>query len=277
MTEALSTTEEDLQPILDAPPLTDIVRAAQELRPAIIAIDGPAASGKSTVGFDLAETVGYLFFDTGVMYRAVTHAALENQVDVNDAETTGALAEALEIDILPSKPDANAGEDGRIEQNGPHSTVLVDGEDITSRLRTPDVDRNVSAVSAHRRVREALSEHQRRIGLRYGRGDAEKPGVVMVGRDIGTVVMPDARLKIYMDASAEERARRRYNEIRGTGKEADLDEVRRDIVRRDEQDSQRALSPLQAAPDAVIIDTSHLAPEQVLNRILTLVVEVANS
>lgn len=248
---------------LDPPPAAAVAAAAQSLRPAIIAIDGPAASGKSTVGFDLARAIGYLFFDTGVMYRAVTHAALQRHVDVEDADATGELAEALELDVVP--PAAHV-------RDGRHATVLVDGEDVTPQLRTPGVDRAVSSVSAHPRVREALSAMQRRIGMRYGRGDAEKPGVVMVGRDIGTVVIPDAALKIFMGASAAERARRRYNELRGAGKVVDLDEIRQGIIRRDEIDSARVHSPLRAAPDSVEIDTSHYTPEQVVNRILALLI-----
>lgn len=257
-------------PILESPPLDAIVAAARRLRPAIIAIDGPAASGKSTVGFEVATTIGYLFFDTGVMYRAVTQAALERGIDAEDAQAVGELAEELEIDLQPAKPSETHAADNR------SATVLVNREDITDRLRLPEVDRNVSSVSAHPRVRAALSDHQRRIGLRYGEGDAEKPGVVMVGRDIGTVVIPDARVKIFMEASVEERARRRYNEIRNAGKEADLVEVHAAIMHRDQTDSKRDLSPLRAAEDAIVIDTSHLSPQQVVNQILGLMVEIAN-
>lgn len=251
------------------PPATAAVeRAATTLRPAIVAIDGPAASGKSTVGYELAQRLNYLFFDTGVMYRAVTCAALARNLDVEDGDATGELVEALDLDLVPPGPHV---------MDGRHATVLVEGEDVTPFLRTPDVDAAVSSVSAHGRVRAALSAQQRRIGLRYGEGDAEKPGVVMVGRDIGTVVMPDAPLKIFMSASAAERARRRFNELRAAGKDVDLDEIRAGIERRDQLDSDRAHSPLRPAEDSIIIDTSHYSPEQVLNRILHLLVQTART
>lgn len=231
------------------------------LVPAVVAIDGPAASGKSTVAHAVAEALGFLFFDTGVMYRAVTHAALARGVDTRDGAAAAALAEAVHLDVLP--PDA-ATDDGR------QCTVLVDGQDVTWLIRTPEVDQHVSRIAAHPGVRRALSEQQRRIGRRYGSGHAEKPGIVMVGRDIGTVVLPDAGLKIYMDASPEERARRRWHEQAARGKDVDFDDVLRDILERDRQDSQRALSPLRAAADAVVIDTSAMTPAEVTQAVLTL-------
>lgn len=257
---------DSLTTFLETPARGEIVAAARQLQPAIIAIDGPAASGKSTVGFELAQTIGYLFFDTGVMYRAVTLAALAQHLDVADGDAVGKLTEGLDLDIVPPGPEVD---DGR------HATVLVDGEDVTGQLRNADVDQAVSSVSAHPRVRRALSEQQRRIGMRYGRGDAEKPGVVMVGRDIGTVVIPTAPLKIFMGASAAERARRRYNEMRTAGKDVDLGEIRAGIEQRDELDTRRAVSPLKPAEDSVEIDTSHYTPEQVVNHILALLVDVA--
>ena len=159
--------------------------------PSIIAIDGPAASGKSTLGLSLAKALGYLFFDTGIMYRAITWLALKLDIDLSDEAKVTALAEQTQIDIAPASK-----EDGRV------SDVLIAGRDITWETRLPDVEAYVSAVSAYRGVRAALSQQQRRIG--------QRGKVVMVGRDIGTVVLPEANLKIYLDASAEERARRRY-------------------------------------------------------------------
>src|SRR5262245_29639615 len=160
-------------------------------RPSIIAIDGPAASGKSTLGLRLAEALGYLFFDTGLMYRAVTWLALQRGMNIREEASVTALAQGMQIDVRPaSKSDGRA------------SDVLVDGRDITWETRLPEVDANVSVVAAYRGVRRAMSEQQRRIGRR-GR-------VVMVGRDIGTVVLPEADLKIYLDASTHERARRRH-------------------------------------------------------------------
>jgi cytidylate kinase len=159
------------------------------------------------------------------------------------------------------------------ENDGRHCTVLVQGEDVTWQIRTPEIDQNVSVVSANPAVRRALSERQRRIGLRYGEGRAEKPGVVMVGRDIGTVILPSAPLKIYMDASVEERARRRYLEMRQRGKPAKFAQVLEDVRKRDKLDSERALSPLRKAEDAIVVDTSELTPAQVAARILSLAAE----
>ncbi len=238
-----------------------VLDLGRRLKPALIAIDGPAASGKSTVGFALAELLGYLFFDTGVMYRAVTWAALQQQQDVSDGDALGALAQDLPLDILP--PAAG-------ETDGRQCTVLVGSEDVTFAIRSPQIDRNVSAVSAHGAVREALMAHQRRIGLRYGGGGGDKAGIVMVGRDIGTVVMPEAPLKVYLDATAEERAHRRCKELAARGRPVDFARVLEEINRRDGIDSSRALSPLRVAGDAVTVDTTELSPQQVVERILAL-------
>lgn len=229
------------------------------LHPAIIAIDGPAASGKSTVGFRLAHLLDYLFFDTGVMYRAVTWAALVRGVAIDDEAAIGALAHAITIDILPPLPD---------QHDGRHTTVLVDGEDVTWLIRSPEVDRNVSAVSAYPEVRTAMTAKQRAIAQRYGRGDAEKRGIVMVGRDIGTVVMPDAPLKLYVDAAPEERARRRHQELAKQGMHIPYDDVLTDILRRDHIDSERTLAPLRLAADAVRIDNSHQSADVTLKQAL---------
>ncbi len=218
----------------------------------IIAIDGPAASGKSTIGRLLAEQLGYIYLDTGVMYRAVTWAALVRDVPIQDEEGVSGLAGALRIDVLRPTVD-----DGR------QCTVLVDGQDVTPELRRPEVDRGVSPVSAYAGVRAALTEEQRRMGC-AGR-------IVMVGRDIGTVVLPQADLKIYLDAALEERAGRRYREILARGESAVLSEVLDAVRRRDEIDSSRSLAPLQPAEDAVVIDTTLLSVEQVMERALALV------
>lgn len=220
--------------------------------PSTIAIDGPAASGKSTLGKCMADRLGYLFFDTGTMYRAVTWAALQRSIAIDDEACVSALAESAEIDVRP--PSQN---DGRT------SDILIDGQDVTWDIRRPEVDANVSPVSAYRRVRAALSAQQRRIGLR-GR-------VVMVGRDIGTVVMPDADLKIYLEASAEERARRRTLEIQARGEQADYEEILRAMRRRDRIDSTRALAPLRPAEDAVIIDSDGMDAREVLAEAMRLV------
>jgi cytidylate kinase len=216
--------------------------------PSIIAIDGPAASGKSTLGKRIADSLGYLFFDTGVMYRAVTWGALQRGIAISDEAAVTRLAETAQIDVRPPTQD-----DGRA------CDVLLDGADITWETRRPEVDANVSPVSAYRGVRQALASQQRRIGLR-GR-------VVMVGRDIGTVVLPEADLKIYLDASAEERARRRYEEIRRRGEKADYEAILSGVRRRDEIDSTRAFSPLKAAADAVILDSDKLNADEVFARV----------
>jgi len=221
-------------------------------KPSTIAIDGTAASGKSTIGRLLAERLGYLYLDTGAMYRAVTWVALQRGLDIADEEAITALAEAVEIEVVP--PTAN---DER------QYTVYADGEDVTWQIRRPEVDANVSPVSAYPGVRRALTAQQRRIGHR-GR-------VVMVGRDIGTVVMPDADLKIYLDATVEERARRRYREILARGERADYGEVLAAMRRRDKLDSEREVAPLRPAKDAVIIDTTDLTVEEVLARVMELV------
>jgi len=242
-----------------AHPSDMIDELSRRLSPAIIAIDGPAASGKSTVGFRLAHVLDYLFFDTGVMYRAVTWAALAQGVAIDDEAAIGALAHAIIIDIRSPQPDQN---DGR------HTTVLVDGQDVTWLIRAPEVDRNVSAVSAYPEVRKAMTAKQRAIAQRYGHGDAEKRGIVMVGRDIGTVVMPDAPLKLYVDAASEERARRRHQELAKQGKHVPYDDVLADMVRRDRIDSERAHSPLRRAEDAIRIDNSAQSAEDTLAQAL---------
>jgi cytidylate kinase len=248
-----------------APP---IVAEAQQwglwLRPRVIAIDGPAGSGKSSVGYVVAEILDFLFFDTGAMYRAVTWAAWESGVDLQDGNLVGELAEELDMNILPPND---------VNRHGRNSVVLVNGQEVTAEIRRPEVDQRVSVVSAHARVRSALSLHQKRLGNRYGVGDAEKPGVVMVGRDIGTVVMPDAALKIYLDASIAERARRRHRELLSKGKDIDYKQVEAAIVLRDKFDSERAVSPLRAAHDAVVIDTSELGIDKVVETILVLVIK----
>jgi len=215
------------------------------LNPATIAIDGPASSGKSTVGELLAQRLGYLYFDTGVMYRAVTWAALDRDIPIEDEPAVTALAQQLRIKVTPPTLD-----DGR------QYTVLADGTDVTWAIRAPEVNGNVSPVSAYAGVREALVRQQRQVA-------AQGP-VVMVGRDIGTVVLPDAELKVYLDASVEERARRRWLEEQARGKEVDYDVVLASMRRRDGIDSTRQVSPLRVAEDAVVLDTTGLSIEDVL-------------
>ena len=215
--------------------------------PSIIAIDGPAASGKSTLGFRLAEVLGYLYFDTGLMYRAVTWLALNRGIAVNDESAVTRLAEDVPIEVT-----APSLEDGRA------CDVVVDGHDITWEIRKPEVDANVSVVSAYSGVRKALTAQQRRIGMR-GR-------VVMVGRDIGTVVLPEADLKIYLDASPEERANRRHKEILGRGGRANYADVLGKVRDRDRIDSTRAIAPLKPATDAEILDSDALDADDVFEK-----------
>lgn len=219
--------------------------------PSIIAIDGPAASGKSTLGRHLADSLGYLFFDTGVMYRAVTWLALQRSIDVRDEPAVTALAQQISLDVRPpSKADGRA------------CDVIVEDRDITWEARRPDVDANVSVVAAYRGVRQAMGEHQRRIGQR-GR-------VVMVGRDIGTVILPEADLKIYLDASATERARRRWEEMRARGMETNMNDVLSMVLERDRIDSTRDVAPLRVASDAVVIDSENLNADQVFDQVRAL-------
>ncbi len=220
--------------------------------PQRIAIDGPAASGKSTLAERLAKALGYLYFDTGVMYRAVTWAALQRGIAMEDADKLTELAANLDIDVRPPSAD-----DGRAYD------VLVNGQDVTWAIRSPEVDKWVSVVAAHPGVRAALTEKQRAIGRR-GK-------VVMVGRDIGTVVMPDADLKIYLDASAEERARRRYRERLARGEKADYAQILEAVRARDRLDKGRAVAPLRAAEDAVVINSDGLGVDEVFAKALELV------
>jgi cytidylate kinase len=222
--------------------------------PSIIAIDGPAASGKSTLGRNLADRLGYMFFDTGVMYRAITWLALNRDMNLRDETGITRLAEAAQIDIRP--PSKN---DGRA------CDVLIEGRDITWETRDSEVDANVSLVSTYPGVRRSLSAQQRKIGLR-GK-------IVMVGRDIGTVVLPEADLKVYLDASAEERAKRRYNELIQRGEAADYNEILSKVIERDRIDSTRAVAPLRPAEDAVILDSNRLSADEVFARMLELVNE----
>jgi cytidylate kinase len=211
----------------------------------IIAIDGPAASGKSTLAKRLADELGYLFFDTGVMYRAITWLALQAAISMDDEPAITELAERVQIDVLPASRD-----DGRSYD------VLADGVDLTWEIRRPEVDANVSVVSAYPGVRQALTVQQRRIG-QHGR-------VVMVGRDIGTVVLPDADKKIYLDATVEERARRRYKECLARGEKRDYESVLAAMRKRDQIDSTRDVAPLKAADDAIVLDSDGLDIEAVV-------------
>ena len=207
--------------------------------PRTLAIDGPAGAGKSTVALELARRLGYFYFDTGALYRAVTLAALRRGVPAVDEAALARLVADIHIDVFPPTVA-----DGRTQ------TVLLDGEDVTWAIRAPEVDRNVSAVSAQPAVRRALLQRQRAV--------AARGGVIMAGRDIGTVVLPDADLKVYLEATPAERARRRAAEERARGVVRPFAVVLAEIARRDDLDAHRALSPLRPAEDAVIVDTEGL-------------------
>jgi cytidylate kinase len=216
--------------------------------PNIVAMDGPAASGKSTVAKILADRWGYLYFDTGVMYRAITWVALERGFSVEDEANVTALAETVSIDV--NSPSIDDGRD---------YDVLADGKDVTWEIRRPEVDQNVSVVAAYPGVRKALTTQQRRIGLR---GD-----VIMVGRDIGTVVLPEADLKVFLVASVEERARRRYLQRLDRGEDVEYPPILQGMKKRDKIDSTRDVAPLRAAEDAVIIDSDQMTVEEVVQKI----------
>lgn len=223
-------------------------------KPLIIAIDGPAASGKTTLGCLLARRLEYLFFDSGVMYRAVTWKCLQENVRISDEVAVTAVAERVDIDVCPpSLVDERT------------CDILVDGHDVTWEIRSPLVDANVSPVSAYPGVRKAMTVQQRRIGLRGN--------VVMVGRDIGTVVLPEADLKIYLDASLEERAHRRYTEVLARSEQVDYNEILQSLRRRDEIDSTREVAPLRAADDAIVVNSDGMSIRQVYNKVMDMIDE----
>ena len=207
-----------------------------------IAIDGPAAAGKTVVGTKLARKLGYRFLDTGMMYRAATIAALDAGADFENLDSLAETAEAMDI-------EAHAGADGE-------TRIIVNGTDITERLRSHEVDSKVSVVSAVPRVREVMVRAQRKL--------ASGGGIVMVGRDIGTVVLKDADSKIYLTATLRTRAERRFNEMKDRPGQPPFDEVLAIMERRDNIDSSREASPLKPADDAVILETDALTVEQVV-------------
>ena len=214
-------------------------------KPSVIAIDGPAASGKSTIGLMLAKELGYLFFDTGVMYRIAALCAIKEGIEITDQEKVERLAGQVEIKIARPSVD-----DGRVND------ILMNGSDVTWEIRSAEVNNSVSVVSAYPGVRQAMTEQQRLIA---------KPGkIVMVGRDIGTVVVPKADCKIFLDASAEERARRRYVEETERGLASNYEKVLASIQERDRIDSTRAIAPLVPADDAFILNSDHKSIDEVL-------------
>lgn len=214
-----------------------------------VAIDGPASSGKSTVAKIIAKRFGYVYCDTGAMYRSVTWAALENGINVNDTKQVIDLARRIKITFEPGQPDQR---------------VFVDGHEVTKEIRTEKIAANVSAVAAIPEVRAQMVEQQRQI--------AQAGGIVMDGRDIGTTVLPNAQVKVFLVASAHERARRRYEENLQKGLATQsLDELEAAIKLRDQKDSTRKVSPLTQAKDAILIDTTSLTIDQVVDEISALI------
>ena len=232
--------------------------AGPTARPRTIAIDGPAGAGKSTIGALVAERLGYLFLDTGAMYRAVALAALDRAIDPDDGVALEKLAREVRINIGPPTM-----RDGRAY------TVLLDGKDVTWDIRDGRIDRVVSQVARVPGVRDAMLEQQRSLAAR-GR-------VVMVGRDIGTVVLPDAERKIFLTASAAERARRREEELAARGEQRPRQELLHEILRRDQLDSERAVAPLRAADDAIVVETDGQSVGQALDRVLSVIARSPSS
>lgn len=214
----------------------------------VIAVDGPAGAGKSTVARRVAAALNYLYIDTGAMYRAIALAVLEEGVGPDDGAAVERLARGLDVELVPSA----AG-----------NRVLLEGRDVTERIRAPEVSAAVSQVAALPGVRRRMVQLQRRL--------AAGGGVVMDGRDIGTVVFPDADVKVFLTASAEERARRRWLELRAAGHAPSLDNIRANIESRDRLDSTRDVAPLRKAEDAVEIDTTDKTVDEVVDQVLELV------
>ena len=222
------------------------------MTPRTIAIDGPAGAGKSTIGALVAERLGYVFLDTGAMYRAIALAAKRRGIDPDDGPRLGKLAREVRVLIgPPTKRDGRA------------YTVLLDGDDVTWEIREAEIDRIVSQVARVQEVRDAMVEQQRAL--------AQRGRLVMVGRDIGTVVLPGADRKIYLTASAAERAKRRDEELRARGQVRPRQELLQEILRRDKLDSERAVAPLKTADDAIVVHTDGLAVGEALDKVLAIV------
>jgi cytidylate kinase len=215
-----------------------------------IAIDGPAAAGKSTVAKIVAENLSYIYIDTGAMYRALTYKAIANNLDLEDEDSLVEMLLKTEIGLLPS-------DNGQI--------VLLDNLDVTNQIRTSEVTNLVSIPSKHLRVREEMVKRQQLF--------AKSGGVVMDGRDIGTHVLPNAEVKVFLLASVDERAERRHNENLQKGFPSDLEKLKEEIARRDKIDSEREVAPLKKAEDAIQIDTTSLTIPEVVDKIMALVHE----
>jgi cytidylate kinase len=217
------------------------------LKPQLIAIDGPVAVGKSSVGSLLARRLGYVFFDTGMIYRAFTWKVLKSGISIEDEQKICQLANTTKFNFVPLQ--------------GCYLSPFIDDEDVSSKLLRPEVEAQVSLISKIPEVRQTLIQEQRRL--------AQRGKLVMAGRDIGTVVLPWAELKIFLTASTKERARRRYKELLERGENSSLEIVLSDLKKRDEMDINRTISPLKPAEDATIIDTENFTLEQVVDKIYT--------
>ena len=222
------------------------------MKPQLIAIDGPVAVGKSSVGSLLARRLGYVFFDTGMMYRAFTWKVLRSGIPIEDEQKLCQLANTTKFDFVPLQEW--------------HLSPLIDDKDVSSKLLRPEVEAQVSLASKIAGVRQTLILEQRKL--------AQRGKVVMAGRDIGTVVLPWAELKIFLTASTEERARRRYKELLKRGDNSSLEIVLADLKKRDEMDINRTISPLKPAEDAITINTENLSLERVVDKIYTLAVNL---
>ncbi|MBI3363712.1 MAG: (d)CMP kinase [Ignavibacteriae bacterium] len=220
----------------------------------VIAIDGPAASGKSTTARVLANRLGYLFVDTGAMYRAMTLKVLERKLDLHSEASIAALASQTEIQIVHSNGELR---------------VLLDQRDVTEAIRRPEVTRAVSRISAMKCVRDVMVREQRRMGA--------EGGIVLEGRDIGTVVFPQADVKFFLVADVEKRARRRQKELHEQGTDVQLTQLKKEILERDQKDSERNISPLRKADDAITLDTSNLTIEEQVDFIVEKVHDILQS
>lgn len=215
-----------------------------------VAVDGPAGAGKSSISKIVAKKLGYLYIDTGAMYRSVTWAVLHNHIDVNNQKAVEALLPELDLTMEASDDSCK---------------VFIAGQDVTDFIRTPQVNNAVSIVASYKGVRQYLVERQRLM--------AEAGGVILDGRDIGSVVLPNAELKIYLTASVEARAMRRYLEVKGTVNEQTLEDIKDSVMQRDDMDKNRKESPLIRVEDAVLVDSSEMTFDETVEHILHLVQE----
>lgn len=212
-----------------------------------IAIDGPAGAGKSTIAKEISRKLNYIYIDTGAMYRAIGLYYLNNKIDINDEKLINEMIDNIKIEI--TYVDS-------LQQ------IILNGENVTNLIRTEEVSHAASVVSTYQKVREKLVSLQREL--------AESTNVVMDGRDIGTVVLPNASVKIFLTASTEERAKRRYKELLEKGQNVDLESIKKDIEERDYRDMNRENSPLKQASDAILVDTSNMTIEEVIDEIIKL-------